>query len=241
MSVVTSEPSGEPGGPLEPTRTPPNVRLVAVAVALAIVVLGVLAFFTMRSESDETDENGGWAGTLLGQPLDKPQFTLTDTSGNSYDFAQQTDGYVTLLYFGYTSCPDVCPLLTTRMSGVRTQLAPVRSSVRFVSFSVDPGNDRPDVLKQYVQKHGADQPDWSFLTGPVDEMKQVVIDGFKQTLEASEDEAGKAAGILHGSHFVLVDRNLDIRGFYPSDEEGTLRLARDARILVAEKKPRGSS
>jgi protein SCO1/2 len=140
----------------------------------------------------------------------------------------------------FTSCPDVCPLLTTRMSGVRTQLAPIRSSVRFVSFSVDPSNDRPEVLKQYALKHGADQTDWSFLTGPADEIKQVVVDGFKQTLERNEDDSGKAAGILHGSHFVLVDRNLDIRGFYPSDDEGTLRLMRDARILAAEK-PRGSS
>ena len=140
----------------------------------------------------------------------------------------------------FTSCPDVCPLLTTRMSGVRTQLAPVRGQVRFVSFSVDPGHDRPDVLKQYAQKHNADQPDWSFLTGPVDQVKQVVVDGFKQTLELTPGEAGKANGILHGSHFVLVDKNLDIRGFYPSDDEGVLRLTRDARILVAEK-PRSKS
>lgn len=168
-----------------------------------------------------------------------PSFELRDQNARPIS-PEQLRGSVWIANFMFTSCPDVCPLLTTRMSGVRTQLAPVRSSVRFVSFSVDPGNDRPEVLKQYAQKHNADQPDWSFLTGPVDEMKQIVVDGFKQTLEQSEDDSGKAAGILHGSHFVLVDRNLDIRGFYPSDDEGTLRLERDARILVAEK-PRGSS
>jgi protein SCO1/2 len=168
-----------------------------------------------------------------------PNFQLRDQNARAIS-PEQLRGSVWIANFMFTSCPDVCPLLTTRMSGVRTQLAPIRSSVRFVSFSVDPGNDRPEVLKQYAQKHGADQADWSFLTGPADEIKQVVVDGFKQTLEQSDDEPGKAPGILHGSHFVLVDRNLDIRGFYPSDDEGTLRLMRDARILAAEK-PRGSS
>jgi protein SCO1 len=153
MSVVTSEPSGEPGGPPEPTRTPPNVRLVAVAVAVAIVVLGVLAFFTMRSESDETDENGGWAGTLLGQPLDKPEFTLTDTSGNTYDFAQQTDGYVTLLYFGYTSCPDVCPLHMANLAAVLQQVSgEVDAKIKVVFVTTDPDRDTPQVIRNWLDK-----------------------------------------------------------------------------------------
>ena len=169
-----------------------------------------------------------------------PAFSLRDQNARVVSPAQLR-GSVWIANFMFTSCPDVCPLLTTRMAGVRTQLAPVRDQVRFVSFSVDPEHDTPGVLKQYAKKHNVDQPDWSFVTGPIDQVKQVVVSGFKQTLEQTPSAAGKAAGILHGSHFVLVDRNLDIRGFYRSDEEGLLRLERDARVLVAEHDAQGQS
>ena len=151
MSVVTSEPSGPSGGPPEPTRTPPNVRLVAVAVALAIVVLGVLAFFSMRSESGETDDNNGWAGTLLGGPLEKPEFTLTDTSGNPYDFARQTEGYVTLLYFGYTHCPDVCPLHMANLASVLQEVSgEVNAKIKVVFVTTDPARDTPAVIRKWL-------------------------------------------------------------------------------------------
>jgi protein SCO1/2 len=168
-----------------------------------------------------------------------PAFSLRDQNARAVA-PEDLRGKVWIANFIFTRCPDVCPLLTTRMAGVRTQLAPVRSQLDIVSFSVDPAHDTPAVLKAYAQKRGADQPDWFFLTGPIDQVKQVIVDGFKQSLSSTPAEAGKAAGILHGSHFVLVDRGLDIRGFYPSDEEGILRLMRDARVLVAEK-PRQKS
>jgi protein SCO1/2 len=179
------------------------------------------------------------AGCFRGEPLPHvarvPQFALHDQNARALS-PEQLRGDVWIANFMFTSCPDVCPFLTSKMSGVRTQLAPVRDQLHFVSFSVDPEHDTPAVLKQYAQKHGADQPDWSFLTGPVDQVKRVVVEGFKVSLQLTPAESGKANAILHGSHFVLVDRELDIRGFYPSDEEGLLRLQRDARILVAEKK-----
>src|SRR5437016_1904674 len=49
-------------------------------------------------------------GGLVTPPLPKPKFTLTDTSGAPYDFAAKTQGYVTLLFFGFSHCPDMCPL-----------------------------------------------------------------------------------------------------------------------------------
>src|ERR1700734_11555 len=51
-----------------------------------------------------------YAGGKGSPPLAKPKFTLTDTSGEPYDFASKTQGYVTLLFFGYTHCPDMCPI-----------------------------------------------------------------------------------------------------------------------------------
>ncbi len=148
MSVTTSEPSRDAP---EPTGTPPNVRLVAIAVALGIVVLGVLAFLAMRSESGETDDNDGWAGTLLGEPLAKPDFTLTDTDGAPYDFRKETAGSVTLLYFGYTSCPDVCPLHMANLAAVLQEVSgEVNSKIKVVFVTTDPARDTPAVIRKWL-------------------------------------------------------------------------------------------
>lgn len=167
-----------------------------------------------------------------------PEFSLHDQHDQQIT-AQSLRGKVWVANFIFTNCPDVCPLLTGKLSGVRTELLRERSKVHFVSFSVDPANDTPAVLQKYANEHNADHPNWSFLTGPVDAIKAVVIQGFKQSMDPKGEEPGKAYTVLHGSHFVLVDRALMIRGYYPSDQEGLMRLARDARLLLAEKAAAG--
>jgi protein SCO1/2 len=175
-----------------------------------------------------------------GEPLPRlaevPEFRLRDQNGRELERAALR-GKVWVAGFMFSRCPDVCPLLTAKMASVRTQLLPERSQLRFVSFSVDPEHDTPEVLKKFAREHNADRPDWSFLTGPLQLVQDVVVKGFKQTISPAPEEAGKAYSILHGSHFVLVDRALQIRGYYPSDETGLLRLARDVRVLLSEKEP----
>jgi protein SCO1/2 len=162
-----------------------------------------------------------------------PQFSLQDQNGHTLT-RENLRGGVWIANFMFTSCPDVCPLLTAKMAGVRGRLVGDRKQVRYVSFSVDPEHDTPAVLKKYAIEHSADRSDWSFVTGPLDQVKRVIVSGFKELREVSPEQAGKANAILHGSHFVLIDRQLAIRGYYPSDQEGLLRLARDAAILLAE-------
>jgi protein SCO1/2 len=162
-----------------------------------------------------------------------PQFSLRDQNGQTLT-RDDLRGGVWIANFMFTSCPDVCPLLTAKMAGVRGRLVADRRQVRYVSFSVDPEHDTPEVLKKYALEHAADRPDWSFVTGPLDQVKQVIVSGFKELREVSPEVTAKANGILHGSHFVLIDRELSIRGYYPSDQDGLLRLARDAAILLAE-------
>ncbi len=168
-----------------------------------------------------------------------PEFELRDQNAHTMR-RESWKGSVWIANFMFTSCKDICPLLTSKMSALRTRLAPERGKVRFVSFSVDPEHDTPAALKHYARAHDADQPDWRFLTGPLDSVKQVVVGGFKQAVQAAPPGAGQT--ILHGSHFVLVDRALYIRGYYRSDQDGMLKLERDARIVLAEKSdPKGRS
>jgi protein SCO1/2 len=170
-----------------------------------------------------------------GEPLPSiaqvPALEMQDQDGKPFT-ERDLKGSVSIVSFMFTSCPDVCPLLTNKLSGVRTQLLPQRQHVRFVSISVDPEKDTPPVLKEFARKHNADYPDWRFLTGPIAKLRDVVVQGFKQSLDRGD---GSPHGIMHGSHFVLVDRAGVIRGFYRSDQEGVLLVARDARRLVAGK------
>jgi protein SCO1/2 len=98
-------------------------------------------------ERQETAYHGG----LVSPPVPKPKFTLTDTSGNPFDFRSQTDGYVTLLFFGYTHCSSVCP---AQMSYVASALRKISKDVadrfRVVFVTTDPGHDNPRMLRTWL-------------------------------------------------------------------------------------------
>jgi len=160
-----------------------------------------------------------------------PAFTLTDQHGKSLS-AADLKGKVWAADFIFTSCPDVCPLLTRQMVLLRKRTLSEGLALHYVSFSVDPETDKPAVLAQFAKRHGAVFDDWSFLTGPIDDVKAVVVKGFRQAMERSGE--GAKANVLHGTHFVLVDRNGIIRGFYESTDKGLVQLADDAERLEEE-------
>ena len=161
-----------------------------------------------------------------------PEFALQDQHGRSLT-QRDLHGHVVVIDFIFTSCPDVCPLLTEQLSALRKQL-PKTDKLRFVSFSVDPEHDTPERLRQFAAQHGADRPDWWFLTGPIDHVKRVVTQGFKQAMQAESTEPGRARNVLHGTHFVLVDPSGEIRGFYASDKAGGSALRAAVAGLLSD-------
>jgi protein SCO1 len=92
-----------------------------------------------------------YRGGLVSPPLPKPKFVLTDTSGTSFDFLARTRGYVTLLFFGYTQCPDMCPLQMHVIAEALKRL-PAASAKQFrvVFVTTDPGRDTSQVLRTYL-------------------------------------------------------------------------------------------
>jgi protein SCO1 len=92
-----------------------------------------------------------YRGGLVSPPLPKPKFVLTDTSGTSFDFPARTRGYVTLLFFGYTQCPDMCPLQMHVIAEALKRL-PAASAKQFrvVFVTTDPGRDTSQVLRTYL-------------------------------------------------------------------------------------------
>jgi len=137
--------------------------------------------------------------------------------------------------FVFTRCTSSCPRLTRRMAELEARVAGDKRDVRLVSFTVDPENDTPPVLADYAARAGADLSRWSFVTGPVDDVMKVVVQGFK--MSAARVAKGAADyDVVHGDWFVLVDGRGRIRGYYATDEEdGLVRVRSDAERLEGAK------
>ena len=92
-------------------------------------------------------------------------FALTDQDGAGVEF-RKLRGRPLVINFMYTSCPDICPLLTASLKILRSRMTPVETEgIPFLSITTDPEIDSPKVLKAYSKRHEADAPNWSWLTG----------------------------------------------------------------------------
>ena len=157
-----------------------------------------------------------------------PEFRLTERAGTPVTQADLR-GKVWVADFIFTRCPDVCPMLTSRMRDLQKTLDAAKADVTLVSISVDPGYDTPDVLKSYATAHGA-APGWLFVTGERDAIQGLLKDGFHV---AFADDGPPSGPITHSDRFVLVDPELKIRGYYHGSDPADLeRLADDARHLA---------
>jgi protein SCO1/2 len=102
-----------------------------------------------------------------------PEFTLTDQNGRRVA-SKDLRGKVLAITFIFATCPDACPLLTATMAGIQDRLgAAFGSRVHFVSITVDPERDTPEILKRYAEAHRANPAGWSFLTGSPAEIREV--------------------------------------------------------------------
>ena len=114
-----------------------------------------------------------FAGAVAERDL-APLFRLTDQDGRSVAL-EDLRGKAIMLDFIFTHCTGPCPVLTGLQVDVQRALNPQqRAKTRFVSISLDPERDTPEVLRAYAMKHGADLESWSFLTGKPEEVETVL-------------------------------------------------------------------
>lgn len=107
-------------------------------------------------------------GVLIEPAQPKPEFVLTDTEGQPYDFAAETEGQLTLLYFGYLNCPDICPVHLAQIAETFDQLPDIARDAEVVFVSVDPHRDSPEEIRAFL-----DNFDSRFvgLTGTLEEVE----------------------------------------------------------------------
>ena len=169
----------------------------------------------------------------LGETLPKikpaPEFALTNQEGKRLAL-KELRGKVLAITFIFASCADTCPLLTTKMAGIQNRLgSDFGSKVYFVSISVDPERDTPEVLKRYAEAHKANSAGWAFLTGTPSEIREVTkLYGiyYKKTPRGDVD---------HTFLTSLVDKDGTLRVQYMGVQFKPDEMLRDLRSLVMEK------
>jgi protein SCO1/2 len=117
---------------------------------LTVLLVAVLA---VSACSDAAGSGGGWSGTAISNPYPLPDQRFTDTAGEDVVPTDDFAGEVTLVFFGYTRCPDICNVVLANLaSALRESRPAVREATRVVFISVDPTNDTPSVLREYLDR-----------------------------------------------------------------------------------------
>ena len=155
-----------------------------------------------------------------------PEFSLVDQNGRSVTL-HDLNGTVWIADFIFTNCAGTCPMITDKMRKLHETLP---RQVRFVSFTVDPLRDTPEVLNEYAKRYNAERDRWLFLTGEKKTLYDLSVKGFMLALD---DTGGtEAEPITHSTRFALVDKAGKIRGYYGgTDDEDLKRLSQDIKRL----------
>lgn len=175
-----------------------------------------------------------------------PAFALVDQTGKAVT-DQDLKGKVLAVGFIYTSCTDICPMLTSQMRGLQEDLQQaglLGSQVELVSISVDPERDTPARLAEYAGEHGADTATWPFLTGPVAMIKDVVVSGFLVGMEktpatghagheghSTAPATAEPYEVNHSGRIVLVDKAGNLRAFYDGTTLDPAKVIADIKQL----------
>ena len=153
-------------------------------------------------------------------------FELIDEGGRPFN-SKSLQGNVWVANFFFTTCADVCPMLSKNMASLARSYD-LLNDVKFISFSVNPEQDNPEALKQYAQKLKAKKDKWFFLTGSREKLTEVALKSFKI---GSVEEP-----IFHSAYFCLVDRRGVIRGYYEGMKQTDVnKLFKDISKLLKER------
>jgi cytochrome oxidase Cu insertion factor (SCO1/SenC/PrrC family) len=149
-------------------------------------------------------------------------FLLTDQDGRPVS-REDLLGKVWVASFVFTRCRTVCPQVSATMARLY-EAEENRDDALLVSFSVDPEEDTPEVLKRYATQYGARAPGWRFLTGPEKDMYRVIRESFLLGVEQNTGDSRTPGNeVTHSTRLAVVDRKGNVRAYFDGrqvDDEG---------------------
>ena len=182
-----------------------------LAAALAAVLFGGPAAAPLRADEPSSLRQD------LGQPVG--QFTLTQRDGTPFT-AEQLRGKIWIAHFFYPACQGPCTRTVPTMAKVQDAL---RGKSDYVLVSIALNNDTPELLQGFANDHGADEKQWLFLTGPMQQVHEIVQRCFFQTAMKKEllrpgDE------IDHTTNLMVIDRQGMIRGYIDGQDPAVVPM-----------------
>ncbi len=144
--------------------------------------------------------------------------------------SESMKGKIWVADFFFSTCPTICPVMTTQMKRLQAMTKDLESDLQFISFSINPKYDQPTILRRYIKHHGIEVNNWQFLTGDEAETHELGVKSFLVHVASDEEAAG---GYAHSPAFTLVDKEGIVRGVYVgTDTQDVNRLEKDLRKLL---------
>lgn len=196
--------------------------------ALLIVLLAGCGDTSSVGALRAAEDQGPYRGVMLEEPIPRPDFTLPDTEGEPFDFLAEAEGYLTFLFFGYTYCPDVCPVHQANLAAVLDGLHwEDRARVKVIFVTVDPERDTADRMREWL-----DAFDRSFigLRGTLEEVNAIMLElGLPPAV--FEDTTNADYTIGHASQILAFPPSGPAQVVYPFGTRQS-ELAHDLPILL---------
>jgi protein SCO1 len=165
-------------------------------------------------------------GSLYDPPLPAEDFALTDQRGQIFRLSEN-EGNIVLMFFGYSNCPDVCPVTLSDFKKIKAELGPKEERVRFVFITTDPERDTPERLREYL---GFFDPAIIGLTGSRSELEKV-WDAYG--VYQAKVETGSSSGYMvdHTSLVYLIDSDNNFRMTFSFGTEARAMAGDIAELL----------
>lgn len=171
-------------------------------------------------------------GTAQADSKPGGDFTLTDQDNHNFQL-QQLRGNVVLLFFGYTTCPDVCPMELGKIAGVLNKFEKMTGQVKGIFISVDPDRDSPQKLKEYTAFFSKQLQG---LTGSREQIDQVAKQ-YRANYRISENEKNQIV-VDHSSNLYVIDKKGDLHTIIPFGM-GTNHVTKVVETLLDKKEVAG--
>ncbi len=151
-----------------------------------------------------------------------PPFRFINQDNDTID-QNIVKGKIYVADFFFTSCPTICPVMKSQMIRVYKKYAS-NPRLMLLSHTIDPKNDKPEVLKKFAENLNVNTQKWLFLTGKKEDIYKI---GQKSYMVTAVDDPTQPGGIVHSGGFILVDAQSRIRGIYDGTEPAKVDLLMD--------------
>ncbi|MFE4912243.1 SCO family protein [Streptomyces sp. NPDC056652] len=217
------------------TKTVASAAALVAALALTLTACGGGGDDSAKPVADISAQPKTQAATVLDTPFKKPNLVLKDTKGKSYDFREATKGKPTLIYFGYTNCPDVCPTTISNIAIARKSLPKTdQDKLQVVFVTTDPERDTSAELGKWLASAG----DASFvgLTGDFPTIQA----GARQLgigIDAPKKEKDGTVVSMHGAQVIAFSPKTDGGYVLYGEDASSDDYAKDLPKLIRGENP----